>query len=210
MAREVSLDELDAELGTALDRVVDRRAALAAAQTELGAALADEAAHTRLQRLFAEEAVLRASRAAISAATNQLLNETIQPLAREVDARWGQVFPRRGRLRTLSTGAVSREYVGESLPSSAFSTGERSGLVILLRLLVLETATNANFCWFDEPLEHLDPDTRRQVAGILARASSAGPLRQIVVSTYEEPLARRLQERDPEHVSLVYVRPSPD
>jgi DNA repair exonuclease SbcCD ATPase subunit len=208
--QKVSLGELEAELRSSLDRVIDRRATLTTAQAKVDASLADEAAHTHLQQLYAEEAVLRASRAAISTATSQLLDETIQPLAREVDARWAQVFPRRGQLRTSSTGAVCRDRGDESLPYSAFSTGERTGLVILLRLLVLETATKANFCWFDEPLEHLDPDARRQVAGILARASSAGPLRQIVVSTYEEPLARRLQERDPEHVSLVYVRPSPD
>jgi len=204
-----SLDELDAELRMALEQVVSCRAAVATSENELNAALAEDRAHAQLQRLYAQEAVLRASRDAISAATSQLLNDTIQPLAREVDARWGQVFPQRGRLRTVSTGAVSREIAGEQLPDSAFSTGERTGLVILLRLLVLESATNANFCWFDEPLEHLDPDARRQVAGILARSSSAGHLRQIVVTTYEEPLARRLQERDPRNVRLVYVRPSP-
>jgi DNA repair exonuclease SbcCD ATPase subunit len=207
---EESLDELDAELRAALDQLVERRAVLTASQAELRAALADEATRAELQRLYAQEAALRASRTAISAATDKLLNETIQPLAREIDARWAQLFPRRGQLTTLPSGAVSRELVGESLPDSAFSTGERTGLVILLRLLVLETATKANFCWFDEPLEHLDPDARRQVAGILARVSTAGPLRQIVVSTNEEPLARRVQERDPQNVRLIYVRPSPD
>lgn len=207
---EESQDDLDAKLQLALDQLVERRAALATSQAELRAAMADDAAHTQLQRLYAQEAMLRASRDAISATTDKLLNETIQPLAREIDVRWAQWFPRRGRLTTLSTGAVSRELAGEKLPDSAFSTGERTGLVILLRLLVLETATKANFCWFDEPLEHLDPDARRQVAGSLARVSTAGPLRQIVVTTYEEPLARRVQERDPQNVRLIYVRPSPD
>lgn len=210
LTMDKSLDELNAELRTALDGLVERRALLATSQAELNAALADQAAHAQLQRLYAQEAVLRASRDAISAATDKLLNETIQPLAREIDVRWGQLFPRRGRLRTSPTGAVSRELAGESLPDTAFSTGERTGLVIILRLLVLETATKANFCWFDEPLEHLDPDARRHVAGILSCVSTAGPLRQIVVSTYEEPLARRVQERAPQNVSLVYVRPSPD
>ncbi len=210
MAGAVSLQELEADLSRAFDRLVDSKAELATARDRLAAILADEAAHSRLQGLYAEEAVLRVSRAAISGATNRFLDETIQPLAVELNARWAQMFPRRGQLRTLSTGAVSRVYADESLPYSAFSTGERTGLVILLRLLVLETATKANFCWFDEPLEHLDPDARRQVAGTLACASRAGQLRQIVVSTYEEPLARRLQERDPENVRLIYVRPSPD
>ena len=210
LTMDKSRDELNAELKTALDVLVERQAVLATSKAELSAALANEAAHAQLQRLYAQEAVLRASRDAIAAATDKLLNETIQPLAHEIDARWGQLFPRRGPLSTAPTGAVSRALAGESLPDTAFSTGERTGLVILLRLLVLETATKANFCWFDEPLEHLDPDARRQVAGILSCVSTAGPLKQIVVSTYEEPLARRVQERAPHNVNLVYVRPSPD
>ena len=205
-----SVDELDAELSGALDRLVQRRTELATAQSELDAILANQAAHAELQRLYAREAVLRASREAISTAKNKLLHETIQPLAHEIDARWGQLFPGRGRLSTQSTGAVSRELAGETLPDTEFSTGERTGLVILLRLLVLETVTKANFCWLDEPLEHLDPDSRRKVAGILARASNVGALKQIVVTTYEEPLARRVQERDPQNVALVYVKPSPE
>jgi len=204
-----SVDELDAELNGALDRLVQRRTELATAQSELEAILASQAAHSELQRLYAQEAVLRASREAISTAKNKLLHETIQPLAHEIDARWGQLFPGRGRLITHSTGAVSRAVGGESLPDTEFSTGERTGLVILLRLLVLDAVTKANFCWLDEPLEHLDPDSRRKVAGILARAGSVRAPKQIVVTTYEEPLARRVQERDPENVALVYVRPSP-
>jgi DNA repair exonuclease SbcCD ATPase subunit len=210
MAVGKSVDELDAELRGALDRLVQRRTKLATSQGELDAILANQAAHAELQRLYAQEAVLRASREAISTAKNKLLHETIQPLAHELDARWGPLFPGRGHLSTRSTGAVNRELAGETLSDTEFSTGERTGLVILLRLLVLETVTKANFCWLDEPLEHLDPDSRRRVAGILARASTAGPLRQIVVTTYEEPLARRVHERDPQNVSLVYVRPSPD
>jgi DNA repair exonuclease SbcCD ATPase subunit len=204
-----SVSELEAEARSAFDRLIESRAALDRAKAEFESAVANEEAHNHLRKLYEEEAILRASRVAISAATRQLLDQTIQPLAAEVNARWNEVFPRRGRLRTLSNGNVSREFDGGSLPYSAFSTGERTGLVVLLRLLVLETSTKANFCWFDEPLEHLDPDSRRRVGSILTRASNSGPLKQIVISTYEEPLARRLQERDPEHVSLIYVRQAP-
>jgi DNA repair exonuclease SbcCD ATPase subunit len=204
-----SAEELDALVKMALDTLVRRRTELASSQAELDAMLASQAAQSELQRLYAQEAVLRASREAISAAKNKLLSETIQPLAREIDTRWGQIFPTRGRLSIQSTGAVSREVAGETLSDTEFSTGERTGLVILLRLLVLETVTRANFCWLDEPLEHLDPDSRRKVAGILARAGHTGPLKQLVVTTYEEPLARRVHERDPENVTLVYVRSSP-
>lgn len=199
-------DDLAAELDQSFSALVSRRSELDLAERELGEAREGDAAHTRLEDLYVDEAVMRASRAAISTTTRELLDQTIEPLTAEVNARWQQLFPRRGRLHTASTGDVSREVNGEELPFSAFSTAERTGLAILLRLLVLEMATRADFCWFDEPLEHLDPEARRRVAEALARASMSGPLRQIVVTTYEEPLARRLAERHPDHVRLIYVR----
>ena len=41
---------------------------------------------------------------------------------------------------------------GHPLPYDSFSTGESMSATILLRLLVAEMATTADFCWFDEPL----------------------------------------------------------
>ena len=201
-----SLQDLTADLEVVFSSLVSRRSDLELAERKLREAQDGDATHARLEELYAGEAVLRAARAAVSSTIRELLDHTIEPLTAEMNARWQRLFPRRGRLRTASTGSVSREVNGEDLPFSAFSTGERTGLAILLRLLVLEMATRADFCWFDEPLEHLDPEARRRVAEALARASMSGPLRQIVVTTYEEPLARRLAERHPDHVRLIYVR----
>lgn len=77
---------------------------------------------------------------------------------------------------------------------------------ILLRLLLLDTATRATFSWVDEPLEHLDPDTRRQVALRLVLAPAMSGARQMLVTTYEEPLVRHIAQRMPEHVRVLYVR----
>ena len=153
-----SVDELDAELRGALDRLVQPQDRPGYSTDLNWMPPWQQAAHaafsdcTRRKRFSGHHA--RQS----PPLRIKLLNETIQPLAHEIDARWGQLFPGRGRLSTQSTGAVSREHAGETLPDTEFSTGERTGLVILLRLLVLETVTKANFCWLDEPLEHLDPD----------------------------------------------------
>jgi DNA repair exonuclease SbcCD ATPase subunit len=68
----------------------------------------------------------------------------------------------------FTQGELSRLVNGEILGFESFSTGEKMGAQILLRLLLLDAATRATFCWVDEPLEHLDPDTRRQVALRLA------------------------------------------
>jgi hypothetical protein len=70
--------------------LADRKSELVRIRQDLDTALTDEAAHSLIQRLYAEEAVLRASHAATSATTAELLDATIQPLATELSARWRQ------------------------------------------------------------------------------------------------------------------------
>ncbi len=138
----------------------------------------------------------------------ELLDDTIHPLAAEVNQRWQKLFPNRGNLNTSANGTITRTVNGHPLSYDSFSTGESMGTTILLKLLVAQMATAADFCWFDEPLEHLDPDVRRKVANLLSRSTSGeGQLRQVVVTTYEEPLARKLRARDEQRVTLLDVRP---
>ena len=78
---------------------------------------------------------------------------------------------------------------------------------LLLHLLALDAATQAGFCWIDEPPGHLDPDTRRPVPSLLAVTPSASGIGQMLVTTtYEEPLVRRITRRMPGHARLVHVR----
>jgi len=83
--------------------------------------------------------------------------------------------------------------------------GERIWALLVTRLLVLSVSTKVPFVWLDEPLEHLDPRIRRIVAGTLVRAASSANLRQIFVTTYEEPLAHQLAEDNP-MAELITVR----
>ena len=88
-----------------------------------------------------------------------------------------------------------------------FSDGEKMVTQLLLRVLVLRATTRLGFFWVDEPLEHLDPDARRALAVLLAQAPEEPSFRQVLVTTYEEPLIRRLRGSIPD-THLIYVRPS--
>lgn len=191
----------------ALSALVEARAAHVQATLELDRARAADEAMRELESLFKQEASLRVALEATEATLKELLDDTIHPLAVEVDQRWKTLFPGRGDLNTYSDGNITRTVNEHPLPYDSFSTAESMGATILLRLLVAQMATTADFCWFDEPLEHLDPDVRRNVANLLSRvASGEGPLRQVVVTTYEEPLARHLHARDEQRVRLLDVR----
>lgn len=202
-----TLMELKEMSEASLVTLVEARASQVQAVRALDEARAADEAMRELETLFAQEAFLRVAMEAARSTLGELLDDTIQPLAVEVDQRWKLLFPNRGDLSTYSSGRITRDVNGHALPFKSFSTGESMSTSILLRLLVSQMATTASFCWFDEPLEHLDPDVRRTVANLLSRVTRAdGPLKQVVVTTYEEPLARHLHERDQEHVSLLDVR----
>lgn len=201
-----TLDEARTARAGALDALVAARQSADGARDALQRASADQAADQHLIGLYKQEAAVLAAAAATQQAVNILMAQTVSPLADELAARWKLLFADRGDVR-LESGVLSREINGQSLSYDAFSEGEKAFSQVLLRLLVLDAATRADFCWIDEPLDHLDPRTRRHVASMLARAVSTSNARQIVVTTYEEPLARRLALRHPDHVRVIYVRP---
>jgi DNA repair exonuclease SbcCD ATPase subunit len=74
------------------------------------------------------------------------------------------------------------------------SAGERSVALLTTRLLALAALNRRSFAILDEPLEQLDPANRRIVALLLARAPSPA-VPQIIATTFEEQLARRLERQ---------------
>jgi hypothetical protein len=176
------------------------------AQADLNEARAADENMRKLEGFFAREARLEIAKSATEATREEILEEIVEPLAEAINVRWSGLFPDRGSVRTEPDGTMSRS-VGElSLTFEAFSTAEGTAALIIMRLLVAQMTTKATFAWFDEPLEHLDPDVRRNVASLLTKVTAEGSLDQVVVTTYEETLARKLQERSPSRTTLLDVR----
>lgn len=204
-------DALDPEAAreaetTAMATLVAAAAASENARQALDFAVDDETAHSALVDLFAMEAVLLAARNAINETATVFVDRTVRPIAEELAPRFSAILPGRGGVAVSGAGALTRPLVGGDLAFESFSGGERTVALVLLRLLVVQMTTTASFCWFDEALEHLDPDARRQVASLLAGAGSSPPLRQVLLTTYEQPLAERLAADSPGRVSVVAVR----
>lgn len=149
--------------------------------------------------------LLETAQLTIDSVVDDALKGLIAPLTEEIRTRWRQLFVDRPDLQIEPSGDVSRLVNGEPLPFRAFSAGEQMSAKLLLRLITLASSTAAGFCWIDEPLEHLDPTTRRLTAGMLARGAIASGINQMVVTTYEDDLARLLTRED-DRTQLVYVR----
>jgi DNA repair exonuclease SbcCD ATPase subunit len=198
-----AMERFEAAVATA----AERRAILAEARRRREAG---ESARVELEAVtaaFERAATLEAAAAALEAARLRILTESVEPLEELLADNWQNLFLDRPGVGLDGDGSVSRRIGDELLQYEQFSDGEKMVTQLLLRVLVLRATTRLGFFWVDEPLEHLDPDARRALAVLLAQAPEDPSFRQVLVTTYEEPLIRRLRGSIP-NTHLVYVRPS--
>ncbi|HVE92051.1 MAG TPA: AAA family ATPase [Actinomycetota bacterium] len=192
-----SLQAHDQRIGAIEERVQRIRAEVAAdAQVD--------ASERALRVAYRREAISALAAAAFGKAAKEILEELIEPIATEVKFRWKALFPV-GGLTLRSDGTIVRAEAGEELTWDCFSDGERIWARIVTHLLVVTSSTRIPFVWFDEPLEHLDPQLRHAVAATLAAGTEGHRPVQLLVTTYESQLARQLAE-DMAGVQLVNVR----
>jgi DNA repair exonuclease SbcCD ATPase subunit len=177
------------------------------AQTELRRTLLselrtiEELEERRKQNVSLSERLLEGYRAAeraqlgaitMSRLADSICAERIRPLAAELQKRSTQLASA-SMLTMAGTGALAMEESGYVIPYSGFSGGQRTLAQLAVRLLALQMATRSPFLILDEPLEHLDPRNRRALATLLGQVTrGSARLRQVIVTTYEESVTRRM------------------
>ena len=186
--------------------VAVRTAAMNATKEALDAIEQDQEQTSRLEELYRLEGLARAAAETFEKTADRIMEQHVEPLVAEVARRWKETFGR-GGLQLSADGRITRKIGSRTLPFRALSGGERVWALLVARLLVAAASTRSPFVWLDEPLEHLDPRLRRIVAGTLAMACSRAGLRQVIVTTYEAPIAQQLMDDVPS-ASLVYVASS--
>jgi DNA repair exonuclease SbcCD ATPase subunit len=159
--------------------------------------------------LAQHHAVLAAASSLAELATAEADARTEQalgPVSAAIADRWAEFFvasPARPRL--AGGGSIELGQAGGSIPYGSFSGGEKTLASLLTRLLFVTSASGLRSMWLDEPLEHLDPANRTRLARLLAQVTQPGNhLHQVVVTTYEEALARGMVDRS-ESTNIVYV-----
>lgn len=198
-----AMERFEAAVATA----AERRAIQAEARRRREAGESARGELEAVTAAFERSATLEAAAAALDAARQRILDESVEPLEELLADNWHNLFVDRPGVGLDGDGSVSRRIGSELLHYEQFSDGEKMVTQLLLRILVLRATTRLGFFWVDEPLEHLDPDARRALAVLLAQAPEEPSFPQVLVTTYEEPLIRRLRGSIP-HTHLIYVRPS--
>ena len=196
----------------ALDEAREKRAGLRERRTTMMTRLESDQRIAR-EAALAERAYRTESLAAVATATleqvaDAITTQRIEPMAIELRRRWKGFWSRSGGLRILPPGELALVDGEREIFYEEMSGGERVIAILLLRLIAVYMTTSAKFLWLDEPLEHLDPRNRRMVASMLVNASANAQFDQLLVTTYEEPVARRLADRTP-NAKLVYVTSDP-
>lgn len=203
---QAQLGELDHERA----QMLDRRGALGERLAQAERALADAAAdRDAVEHLTEAHAVSGASGSLASLAEAEADARTeraLEPISRAIADRWAEFFVTSStRPRLAGGGNIELGQGGVSIPYASFSGGEKTLASLLTRLLFVTAATGLRSMWLDEPLEHLDPANRTRVARLLAQVSQPGShMRQLVVTTYEEGLARSMVGRH-DTTDVVYV-----
>ena len=181
-----ALDAHNQELGGA-------RSKLQSLQAQISSDDETRREEQELRMAYRREAAAVAGAQALREAADRVIGSRIEPIAREVKGRWKHLFTNNG-LTFKADGSITRVRDGEELEWDTLSGGERTWARIITHLLVMATTTSLPFAWFDEPLEHLDPQYRHAVAATLARATRGGSPRQLLVTTYEHAIAQQLAE----------------
>ena len=186
---------------------------LGSAQSRLESLKSQIASDDQIQReerdlrlAYRQEAAAFAGAKVLREAADHMIKSRIEPMADEVRRRWKHLFTNNG-LTFRPDGSITRVRDGEELGWDTLSGGERTWARIVTHLIVMGTTTSLPFAWFDEPLEHLDPQLRHAVAATLATATRGGSPRQLLVTTYEHGIAQQLAD-DTDGASIIAIRES--
>lgn len=199
-----ALSERQHRLALLTERHGAVRARLDAAREELSSFQRAVSEQGELLDLSREDLLLEVTQRALNSVADRYVAARIEPLTNEVGRRWKLVFGTEG-LNLASDGGLTLRHGDLDVALREMSGGERATAILVTRLLLAGSATRASAVWLDEPLEHLDPRRRAAVAQAIVAAAQADTVRQILVTTYEEGLARRLAITAPDDVELVYA-----
>ncbi len=155
-----------------------------------------------------EEQLLSTTIDVLNGLADKTLRDRIDPLIDELAQRWKLLFGTEG-LTLDPSGELSVKSANGTLGIADLSGGERATAVLIARLLVTASTTRIPTAWFDEPLEHLDPRRRSAVARTIVRAGQTDTVAQLIVTTYEERIARQLAAADPDNVRVVHADARP-
>jgi DNA repair exonuclease SbcCD ATPase subunit len=191
---DASDEELLAAGRAAAHQAEQLRDALGAARSSLLAVQNREREWTTAVLAHRRDALATLVQDTANTVADALTSEAADPLQQLVRQQWKKL-PLGERLGIDDDGTIFVHHNGRRLHYRCLSGGEKAQVVLLYRVAALKALSAAPVLLLDEPLEHLDPRNRWRFGRMIASLSASGALAQTLVTTYEEPLARRLVQQ---------------
>lgn len=205
---QTDADALDVQIEQTNRRRGEAAVELRHVQDTLATDMKSAHAETQITAMYATETVAKVLSEATRSTAADRVERALIPLTDAISEQWQTFFPGRGTPALSGQGRMVLRQGESQINYSQFSGGEKVLASLITRLLFVASSTGLRSIWLDEPLEHLDPVNRVKAARLLVEATRPGRrIKQIVVTTYEEGLARALASRH-EHVRLRYVSTS--
>ena len=205
-AAESFYQQVSADLDEHNRRIGGVQSRLAALKAQIDSDDQIQQEEQALRMAYRREAAAAAGAKVLREAADHVIKSRIEPMANEVRGRWKHLFTNNG-LTFRPDGSITRIRDGEELGWDTLSGGERTWARIVTHLIVMATTSSLPFAWFDEPLEHLDPQLRHAVAATLATATLGGNPQQLLVTTYEHGIAQQLAD-DTDGARIIAIRES--
>ncbi|MGC4940563.1 hypothetical protein [Kribbella sp. DT2] len=126
---------------------------------------------------------------------SDLTTRGADPLVRLIKSHWKQL-PDGSAFDLAADGSIQAIHGSRPVDYSSMSGGEKARALLVYRIAALKALSNSPLLMLDEPLEHLDPRNRWKLARMLSDLTAQKVLRQVLITTYEESLARKLALRN--------------
>ena len=126
----------------------------------------------------------------------------LEPITQKLTEIWDMIFNEEDRNVSFDQNLNPILKTKRNIISfNNLSGGEKTFLTIITRSLLMHQFSNIEFIVLDEPLEHLDIINRTQLIEFLQKFYSAKLTEQLIITTFEESLTRKLI--DTEDVSIL-------
>ena len=122
---------------------------------------------------------------------NKQKTRFLNHLVDEIHDIWKIFFPSDERKIQFDNNFIPFFKTGDkALQFENISAGEKMCLLIIIKTVLLRDFTEIPFLILDEPIEHLDSENRIQMFDYLINFIRKNFIKQLIITTFEEPLTR--------------------
>jgi len=192
-----SINKFQKEVEYSIEKITTAKAELRQKKLKLGL-------EERLISAYRGELISEFVSSAIQSVLIQQRDRNLSQVYTQIASLWNRFRPESNwKFKFERDGTMVLDGDNASIHFSNLSGGEKTVLLVLLRVIICKMLSEVDFLMIDEPLEHLDIRNRRSLLNFLVQAIKKQIIPQLIVTTFEESLTRKYFED--ENVNIILL-----